>query len=472
MPTTMSLRFPLGRYHATSWDRAVNEGESEWPPSPWRILRALISTWRLRWPGLSEEDFIDIVRPLFGPPCYLTPPSDRGHTRHYMPDLAHTSGAHSTDLVLDPFLWIDREASVLVQWEPDLADGQRAVLAKLCELMPYLGRSESVVRAELLPEGQATDPFWWRPNVHTDRPTRLLAPTPDASLADLEVTTAQVRKLRFSIPPKTRYVPYMSPEETAKTARTPAAATVGAIRWQFMTRAPFRQEFGILATEQLRRTRLYKIGRGDAVLPPNLAGKELPEPGAGQKEAVKDDHAHAHWLWLSDERGNVSELVLWMPRANLESGVAAGMLGWPELRGGADWSPAGFRPGEVHVAALGQTEQVIGELVGPSRNWTCLTPYLPVRHRKRNQSLEAWLSKDIDKECRYRGIEPPSQVIIHDDRAPSVTSYRRYRWSETMKARRAGAWISLVFDSSTAGPLSLGQLSHFGFGLFRPRPTG
>jgi len=37
----ISFKFPAGRYHATPWGRHVNEGAVEWPPSPWRILRAL-----------------------------------------------------------------------------------------------------------------------------------------------------------------------------------------------------------------------------------------------------------------------------------------------------------------------------------------------------------------------------------------------------------------------------------------------
>ena len=42
MPT-LQLRFPGGRYHATPWGHHVNEGLIEWPPSPWRLLRALIA---------------------------------------------------------------------------------------------------------------------------------------------------------------------------------------------------------------------------------------------------------------------------------------------------------------------------------------------------------------------------------------------------------------------------------------------
>ena len=55
MTTLVAVKFPLGRYHATPWDASVNEGRVEWPPSPWRILRALVSTFKTRLPHLPED---------------------------------------------------------------------------------------------------------------------------------------------------------------------------------------------------------------------------------------------------------------------------------------------------------------------------------------------------------------------------------------------------------------------------------
>ena len=54
----IKLRFLAGRFHATPWGRHVNEGVVEWPPSPWRLLRALAATFyraRLRAPSVSRD---------------------------------------------------------------------------------------------------------------------------------------------------------------------------------------------------------------------------------------------------------------------------------------------------------------------------------------------------------------------------------------------------------------------------------
>src|SRR6202158_3820213 len=42
MPLVLEQQFPLGRFHATRWNQNPFEDRyGEWPPSPWRLLRAL-----------------------------------------------------------------------------------------------------------------------------------------------------------------------------------------------------------------------------------------------------------------------------------------------------------------------------------------------------------------------------------------------------------------------------------------------
>lgn len=466
MPTTLALRFPLGRHHATPWDAAVNEGRVEWPPSPWRLLRALISTWRLRWPDLAAADFDELLsRLLTAPPRYWTPPVDPGHTRHYLPDLAHQSGAPSSDLVLDPFLWVEDHQPVLVQWPVELEPRQRATLRTLCELLPYLGRSESLVDVELLDDDPAADDGWWQVAPDGAGSVRLLSPTGDITRADLEITTGEVRRRRLTRPPGTELLSYARQVEAERVR--PVAATapgIEALRWRLVTRAPFLARHGVLATEELRRSRLRlaaQVGEPAAA----LTGKE---PGAGPElAAATHDHAHAHWLWLPD--GDlVQDLMLWVPGAEISAEQATAMVGRVDVPGWRQWNPEGFRPGEVHLVAAGQVQHVASELVGPATTWMSRTPYLPVRHRKRNQAEPEWISADVAKECAYRQLPEPVRVTVRTEDALRVRDHRRYRWEESMRQRRSGASLTVEFGEPVSGPLCLGQLSHFGFGLFAP----
>src|SRR5689334_10532474 len=46
MPLAIEQHYPLGRFHATRWSQNPFEDPfGEWPPSPWRFLRALAARW-------------------------------------------------------------------------------------------------------------------------------------------------------------------------------------------------------------------------------------------------------------------------------------------------------------------------------------------------------------------------------------------------------------------------------------------
>src|ERR1700737_2688595 len=83
----LAFRFPGGRYHATPWGNHVNEGLVEWPPSPWRIIRALIATGfsKLGWREAPAEarELVDALSSAL--PEYRLPEAIASHTRHFMP---------------------------------------------------------------------------------------------------------------------------------------------------------------------------------------------------------------------------------------------------------------------------------------------------------------------------------------------------------------------------------------------------
>lgn len=159
MPTLL-LRFPGRRYHATPWGHHVNEGLVEWPPSPWRVLRALISVGytKLGWravPPEGRELFLALAERL---PRYRLPPATAAHSRHYMPIGAlRKDGVENTTMVFDTWAQID-EGALTIDWEVELSPVQNGCLGSLVERLGYLGRSESAVDGELLSEGASVPP--------------------------------------------------------------------------------------------------------------------------------------------------------------------------------------------------------------------------------------------------------------------------------------------------------------------------
>jgi CRISPR-associated protein Csb2 len=475
MGTTVAFRFPLGRYHATPWNRSVNEGATEWPPSPWRLLRALVATWYTRWPDLPAQVLDALLDALGDPPSYLTPATRPGHSRHYLPDLGHKKGeTGGTDLTLDPFLAVGRDQELLVRWDADLGGEQRDALAKLVELVPYLGRADSICEARLLAEDPEPDDAWWVPGTEGARQARLLAPARPVSRPALEITTVAVRRGRGTVPPGATWVGYAAgPQATvARAARRPAV-TVQAIRFFVAGAVPLKSTHAILLADEVHR----------------LAGAKLADAGVedarrqvilGSKGAASN-HEHAHWVPVADtsDRGaSVQALVLWVP-AGLRPEEVAPIIGVRCAGGhrgrsgdGEGYEIRGFPPVELLFQAAGPVEQVAPELCGPARRWRSLTPYLPVRHRKR-ESQDVYLTADLAAELAYRD-RPPALMTKAEpgQRLPDrwAQEFRRYRQAERLRNARPGLGLQLEFADDQPGPLLLGQLSHFGYGIFAPEP--
>ncbi len=164
MPTLL-FRFPGGRYHATPWGHHVNEGLIEWPPSPWRLLRTLLSAGytRLGWDGAMHEPWRSqppapartlLQKLARTPPRFSLPPATGAHSRHYMPVAAFKGDREHTTLVFDTWAQVD-DAELVVHWDAALSSEEAALLEELACGIGYLGRSESWVEARLASDEQA-----------------------------------------------------------------------------------------------------------------------------------------------------------------------------------------------------------------------------------------------------------------------------------------------------------------------------
>lgn len=473
MATTIAIRFPLGRYHATPWDRSANEGAAEWPPSPWRLLRALVATWYARWPDLPAPVLDGLLNRLGDPPSYLTPPARPGHTRHYLPDLDHRKGeTGGTDLTLDPFLSVERDKELLVWWDVDLDPEQRQVLAKLAELLPYLGRAESVCEARLLDTDPVPGEAWWRPGNEGAGQARLLAPAHPVSRGALEMSTVEMRRDRRTMPVGSVWISYAASEiPVAKPAPRPVSPGVEAIRFEVLGRVPMKSDNGILLADEVHRVVARKLA--DAGSADRAGASILGKGGAAT------DHCHAHWVPIADgmERGaSVQALVVWVPQGLRPEDVASivtlrGVSGQRRGRGDSEgYEVRGFPPVDLLFQTAGPVAQVAPDLCGPARRWRSLTPYLPVRHRKR-ETLDDFLAADVGAELGYR--DRPLAAVARvgpDDGLPDrwAREFRRYRLNEHLARSRPGLGLRLEFADEVTGPLLLGQLSHFGYGIFVP----
>ncbi len=451
MTTVVAIRFPWGRYHATPWGHSVSEGTVEWPPSPWRLLRALYCTWRFRVPHLPERDVLRLLSLLADPPGYALPPYVEAHTRHYMPD-----NKDGSDKVFDPFVVTARGAELFVRWNADLDASSSDALAQLVERLTYLGRADSVCDARLA-DIVAPDCEWAEPDLEEPAgpsgTIRLLAASQPLDHAALTMSTMQVRRAGRVTPPGTRWVSYRA--EPASPVPSPPRRTrpkaPQTVRFAVDGAALPSLEVSVAACDLLRRAAMSALGSPSAT----FAGKDadgVPLRG----------HVHAHYLALDiDTDRLIDHLVVWAPSGISQTELQA----LASLRRLSTKHPVdGFHPVRLAVEAVGDPSAVVPELVGPARTWRSLTPFAPPRHQARRQTFEEFIRDEIGRELASRGF-PTADVVPMTADWPA---FRRRRLSEGIGADRRAIGVRLDFTEMISGPICLGALSHFGLGVFFP----
>ena len=142
---TIEMKFPAGRYHATPWGRNVNEGVVEWPPSPYRLARAIIDVWKRRRSDWSSERVFPILEAFSKTAYFSLPPATAAHTRSFLS--SNLTDPTAKQLIFDAFVAVDPAFSAFIGIDHQLADSSVQDLDELLSELNYLGRSESWIKA-------------------------------------------------------------------------------------------------------------------------------------------------------------------------------------------------------------------------------------------------------------------------------------------------------------------------------------
>ena len=464
MAVDLVLSFPLGRYHATPWGHSANEGAVEWPPSPFRLLRALYATWKNRVPDLPSEVVLALFDELSEAPTYLVPEHAGAHTRHYLPGKDHREGfSTDTTKVLDTFLSLPVDGELVVRWAVDLDAEQLEAFGLLADAPSNIVRAESICDARVeFPGsdhgGQEVQPL----PVDTGRSDtiELMIPARPLDEKALTISTQQMRGAQRRLEPlgvrKVRYP--RPPEAVPAIGRRPRPrSAVNTVRWSLSTPAPPSVHSSVAWADTLRNAALSRYGGPEKrPAPPVLSGKDP----AGDK--AKAQHDHVHWLALPDgERPYITSLVAYAP-SGFEADVLEALTSIRQLRRGGI---SDVRHAGLVVEGYGIAERIVPELFGRSMVWRSSTPFAPPRHRRRGESWDDFVVDSVARELAFRSL-PPAQVRLIDGPWTSFRTHRPGR--ERLTDHRRSTGLELTFHEPVAGPLCLGALSHFGLGMFVP----
>lgn len=481
---TLKLEFLAGSFHANPWDRGVNEGEVEWPPSPWRMLRAITAGWHRS--DVGEQDVLrQVLDALAEAPVYYLPRATAGHTRHYVLLGGIKNGKPEKTLMLDSFLALERGrepvATAYVAWpRVQLTSEERTLLQGACGSISYLGRAESwcsitVVDAPEQPDGVAIVDLASRSD-STGPLVRRLAASPDLRgiglLRSLSETTAEMRRAKRLVPPGTVWVEYRLPDdfllvreqyderEHELPAFGPTMLRFTVERTAKSILPPITQAVSI--AEVMRRAAMQRYSdTNGGTATTRLAGKK--EEGSGKREG----HDHPYYLPIdTHETGRIDRIDVWFPQGCTHAEYRA-------VTSIANLYDRFVFDGDLALTFLGAT--------GPprARVWNTATPVVLDRFPKvrgtngnrklldaPDEQIAAMLARCVDAACEIE-LWPQAQTVpragAHGTR---IDAFRRFRRGEQATHPVIGATLS--FDREVQGPIVLGRLAHFGLGQFTP----
>ena len=474
----IKFTFTANRYHATQWGRHVNEGVLEWPPSPWRMLRGIVATWRRTLPELPSER----VEPILGAlaseyPKFHLPPASTGHTRHYMP---YNEGTRErTTLVIDSFVAIEPRLSLFAVWPNlELDSQQRDDLGRILRNMPYLGRAESWVNAELALEYPEPNSYALDNGMLPGgdfEVIRTLVPQRHIGLKDLEVETSELRDKGRIDPEGAHWYPYVRKQDCFTSLRTDRPRR--AVRDSNPTVVRFALSGKVLpmAFDTLRWGDVSR----DAVMSKygSQNDRATSETLSGKDASGKPLKGHRHAFYLptdEDGDGRLDHLTVWAP-GGLEEKEFQAIVWVRELNrgGGRDSLQLAY---QAH-GSVGDFDDV-SPLFGKSKRWRSLTPYVLTRHRKRDSDSP---EEQIAREVKLRpGLPQLVNVILEHNpkkriapmkqgRSDGFRPFNFFTYRQGGGSNAGGAFnFELEFAEEVFGPIALGFACHYGMGLFVP----
>jgi CRISPR-associated protein Csb2 len=523
----IELRFPAGRFHATPWGRHVNEGAVEWPPSPWRILRALIATWYLK--TTREEVPETAMRALAETlvehaVTYQLPPASLGHTRHYMPIIEGSN--QKTTKVFDTF--IHAAGPLRMKWDAPLTSDQRRVLALLCERLGYLGRAESLVEATLLADDAAfaaharplpenepvpaghelvrvlaprneADFQRWRATLAPVPAPAEAAPKPKPKratkkndgpklpadlFAALHADTGDLQAAGWTLPPGARMLDYVRREDCFDLA--PA-------RPQPRLRRPTVARFAVASNVLPRLTRAVSVAeRVHQALVSRFKGGPAPAvfTGLGPDGQPQASHRHAFIFCEANGARDAVTHVTVFARDGFDAPARWALASLQRV-----WGHGGHDL-QLVLLGFGEPETFVDSPVlnagKPARVWQSLTPFVPTRHPKTFRDGRPKLDADgwaigspehdlrrLIGEARDAANCPLPPPLKLEAQPHLALNGRRLSALEFQAERHHGGGahagqtpraFKITFAAPVCGPLAFGHAAHFGLGLFIPVP--
>ncbi len=462
---TLRVRFLYGRYHAKKWGANVNDGEIDWPPSPWRIMRAIIHTWRTYHPATVDDVVWPVLQQLIRhPPKFYLPRASKSHVRHYVPLVNKDSKA----LMLNPFVVIEREARLTVVWDSvTISTEQLDTLNNIVSDMKYLGRAESLCEVTADASNSEQEPNCvplsaTNNTAHQDAEViEVLVPDAKATIQDLSVRTRDLEKNQM-FPKKSHnilYARHKTPNSSDHTlvSRTRPSNGINVVRFMIGGRIRPLLTRSVRVSESFRKAAISQYGTISN-------GRKTAALSGHEKDGASvEGHTHAFYIPTDDDNdGRIDHLTVFKHGAFSPEEITA--------LESVNYVWDGGERMQVVFSGHGDSANFDTSFLKRSKKWKTITPYVGNRFDRKNLSAGENAVRHIRAEVRKRNM--PEPVAICPIPGGVVGKFRAHKYCRRTDARshlsRNAFMVTILFENVLQGPLCLGHGAHFGLGLFVP----
>jgi CRISPR-associated protein Csb2 len=507
---TLRLSFPWGRYYAHPWGQnPARITEAEWPPSPWRLLRAIAAAWFQANPGSDASPELIQTLGILGRelPTFTLPKVSFSRSVHYQPNYGTTP---KSDVALARYKRVRHEnhfvavgGDVLIQWQlanvsDETATTIRNVLNSVMNRVSYFGRAESICELRVEYE-QCDNADLAHVAMQDQKPCRRIGadfreafcPDPETfQPTDLwqrrnacaEATVAPVHLVQDlldtpqPVPDGAAWYSYQMPSgwpqrwitrqpQQVKRPRDRSRIIAHFLEFSLHCRIPVPVKHTVSLATAFRAAAIKNFKRRDA------NRRSFALSGHDRPEEIEGNHLHAFYLPIPDRGGNsLQQFRVWcqhgFTQEEINAMLSVGSLYWAH----------GRYP--VRPVLLNMSRELPS--IECSSCWQSLTPFVPPRywHRNRNGRIrESLIPERQICHCLKEDHGPTGCTVsrliegaaddwdickVHLPPATSVISAE--------PESRIGVRLELDFGNPVALPLpAFGHSCHFGLGIFVPR---
>ena len=467
--------------------------EMEWPPSPWRLMHALVATatrMRLHSPSLGGALHALVEALSLEPPVYTLPSG--------VEILHQDPGGHAPRVILR----VPRPSVLCVSWPHlSLRRDELEILERILAEFPSAWSAAEWLRCHVLHD--SPDRVDARPVSATETGERRderrvlvqwLCPLPSHVWANASTSGSSAARRPANLfdalaqgdgvvpSPAAHRVTYAVEGPAARVSRRSgrsyrqlvAREHVNAARYAIATASRPRVTDALDISKVFHQSILSRYDDREEPAPLIITGHEPNEPGAVSRRG----HQHVFVLPEDFDHDGLLDHVLIYAQEPFPEGVIAALERIRTLVT-PDWWPGPKRRWRVSLEDLWRVPRV-GEapapmpedhLIGPARIFVSITPYLHPWHAKHGGAKFGPVEQ-IRKELKLRGL--PEPVAITPLAAAHVAGqpvpahkFRRLRYGKRQNIPgRWGSFWRLEFAEPVYGPIALGANCHFGMGLF------